>query len=230
MESRYFRNRKNIRLRNWDYKSPGAYFITLCVYDRESLFGEVRKGKMLLNQYGEIADACWRKIPEIRNYVELDKYVVMPNHFHGILILKPSPVGATDPVARKLGNKEMTVATDPVAPTDEEKRNRATDPVAPTLTKNKNKNRPCGPFPGSVGAIIGQYKSVVTKEINALRRTPGSKVWQRDYYDRIGREERMLYRIRRYIRNNPIQWEGDEENAPQMSPYYVVMPNPQRQP
>ena len=244
MELRYFRNRKSIRLRNWDYSSPGAYFITLCVKDREWLFGEVQNGKMMLNQYGEIADAYWRKISDIRNYVRLDEYIVMPNHFHGIIILKPSFVGATDPVAREEGKKETLVATDPVArkekkrefnwatgsvaPTSEEKeKNRATGSVAPA--KSRKEDRPRGPLPGSIGAIIGQYKSVVTKTINELRRTPGRDVWQRDYYDHIGRYDRELYRIRVYIRNNPMQWEFDEENPPRTSPCHVSLPNPQRQ-
>jgi putative transposase len=227
-----FRNRQSIRLRHWDYTQPGAYLITLCVYDREYLFGEIINGKMLLNEYGKIADNCWRKIPDIRSIVNLDEFIVMPNHIHGIIILKPLFVGATDPVARISDKKEFRRGTD-VSELEKSKylNNRATGSVAPTKTKNgkDKKDRPCGPLPGSIGAIIGQYKSVVTKQINTTRNTAGKDVWQRDYFDRIGRDSREVYRIRQYIRNNPLQWELDEENQLHMPPRYVAMLNAQRQ-
>jgi putative transposase len=228
-----FRNRQSIRLRHRDYTQPGACFITLCVYDREYLFGEIINGKMLLNEYGKIADNCWRKIPDIRSNVNLDEFIVMPNHIHGIIILKPFFVGAADPVARISDKKEFRIGTEI---SELEKSafliNRATESVAPTEFQSKDKekkNRPNGPKPGSVGAIIGQYKSVVTKQINTARNTVGKDVWQRDYYDHIGRNSREIFRIRQYIRNNPLQWELDEENPVQTPPRYVAMLNSQRQ-
>jgi REP element-mobilizing transposase RayT len=65
----------------------------------------------------------------------------------------------------------------------------------------------------SVGRLIGAYKTVSTKQINISRSTPGEMVWQRDFYDHIGRDARELYRIRRYIRNNPANWDSDGENS-----------------
>jgi len=73
-------------------------------------------------------------------------------------------------------------------------------------------DRPRGPTPGSIGAIIAQYKSIVTKRINALRNVPGAPVWQRNYYEHIIRNERDLRHIREYILNNPARWETDENH------------------
>ena len=80
--------------------------------------------------------------------------------------------------------------------------------------------RASGPVSGSIGAIIGQFKSVVTKRINRLRGAPGAPVWQRNYYERIIRNEKALTAIRRYIDNNPMAWAYDRDNpkASRLSP------------
>ena len=72
--------------------------------------------------------------------------------------------------------------------------------------------RPHGPNPGSVGAMVGQFKSIAAKRINALRHTPGARVWQRNYYEHVVRNEGDLNEIRQYVLNNPAQWDLDEEN------------------
>jgi REP element-mobilizing transposase RayT len=81
----------------------------------------------------------------------------------------------------------------------------ATRRVAPT-------KRPNGPASGSIGAIIGQFKSIVTKQINSMRGTRGLNVWQRNYHEHVIRDEDELLEIREYIANNPIKWEDDENN------------------
>lgn len=78
-------------------------------------------------------------------------------------------------------------------------------------------DRPCGPVSGSIGAMIGQFKSLTTKRINKLRNLPHIPVWQRNYYDHIVRDEMDLNRIREYIRDNPINWESDRNN-----PNYII--------
>jgi REP element-mobilizing transposase RayT len=70
----------------------------------------------------------------------------------------------------------------------------------------------CKPVPGSIPTIVRSFKSAVTKRINELRNTPGAPVWQRNYYEHIIRNEESLNRIRKYIANNPTQWELDREN------------------
>ena len=91
--------RRSIRLKGYDYSQSGAYFVTICVQNRESLFGNIVGGKMVLNEAGRIADSCWNAIPDHFPHVALDEYVIMPNHVHGILFITNHPkasVGAKD--------------------------------------------------------------------------------------------------------------------------------------
>ncbi|MBN1659994.1 MAG: transposase [Anaerolineae bacterium] len=162
--------RRSIRLPGYDYTQPGAYFVTINTCGHELLFGEVADSEVKLNAYGEIAWEEWFRGGELRANVELDAFVVMPNHVHGVIVITHA-VGAT----RR------------VAPTE----------------------RPAGPSVGSIGAIIAQYKSIVTKRINALRQTPGVPVWQRNYYEHVIRNEDSLQRVREYVANNPARWEED---------------------
>ncbi len=78
---------KSHRMPNYDYSSGGGYFLTICCYDKECLFGEVVDGEMVLNELGEIVHDEWQKTSEIRPNVVVDEFIVMPNHVHGILIL-----------------------------------------------------------------------------------------------------------------------------------------------
>lgn len=80
-------HRRSIRLKGYDYSQAGAYFITICVQDRACLFGKIINGKMILNEMGQIAYDEWLKTSELRKNVELDVFVIMPNHIHGIIIL-----------------------------------------------------------------------------------------------------------------------------------------------
>jgi REP element-mobilizing transposase RayT len=87
-------HRRSLRLKNYDYSNPGAYFVSICVKNRESLFGEVVHGKMELNKYGLIAEYEWLKTVKIRKNVKLDSYIIMPNHLHGIVVITTNSVGA----------------------------------------------------------------------------------------------------------------------------------------
>lgn len=78
---------ESARLKDWDYSNPGWYYVTICTKDMKCWFGEVKNGKMNLNEAGRIVDAEWKNTPVIRKMVELDYYVIMPNHFHGIIII-----------------------------------------------------------------------------------------------------------------------------------------------
>ena len=82
--------RKSIRLKEYDYSFPGWYYVTLCTYNRTNLFGKVVNGKMMLNDSGKIVEEEWLKTKQIRSNVDLDDYVIMPNHFHGIIISEQS--------------------------------------------------------------------------------------------------------------------------------------------
>jgi len=169
-----------MRLKGYDYSQSGAYFVTICTYQHQSLFGTVVGGEMVINSYGKVVGEEWFKSARIRSEIELftDEFVVMPNHIHGIIWIVNDPsVRATRGIVR------------------------ATRRVAPT--------RPCGPRPGSIGAIIGQYKSAVTKRINQNRESHDEPIWQRNYHDRIMRDETELVNIRAYIADNPRRWTED---------------------
>lgn len=88
-------HRKSIRLRGYDYSQPGAYFITICTHQRQPLFGDIVDGSMMLNAAGVMVKQCWRALPQHYLGVELGEWVVMPNHFHGIVhIVTTESVGA----------------------------------------------------------------------------------------------------------------------------------------
>ena len=78
-------HRRSIRLKNYDYSQPGAYFITMCAQDRQCAFGEIANGIMQTNAVGNIAATCWQQMPQHFHNTRLDAFVVMPNHIHGIL-------------------------------------------------------------------------------------------------------------------------------------------------
>lgn len=80
-------NRRSIRLQNYDYSQEGMYFITICTYQKQCIFGEIFKGTMILNQIGNLVEREWLKSVSIREEIELDEWVVMPNHIHGIVII-----------------------------------------------------------------------------------------------------------------------------------------------
>ena len=76
--------RRSIRLKGYDYTQAGAYFVTICAYQRECLFGQLENGLVVSSHYGRIAERCWKVLPRDFPRVELDVFVVMPNHLHGI--------------------------------------------------------------------------------------------------------------------------------------------------
>ena len=182
--------RRSIRLTGYDYTQPGAYFITIVAQNRACLFGEVVDGEMVLSPFGEVVDWCWKRIPDHFENVETDAFVVMPNHAHGVLWIlecRGDAFPTADPVY-------------PSVPSDEP------DQLEQAYAGNASPLRP-----GSIGAIVGNFKSITTRRINKMRRTPGAKVWQRNYYERIIRNERELNAIRQYILDNPKNWLEDRE-------------------
>ncbi len=169
--------RRSIRAEGYDYTQEGAYFITICTTNRKCLLGEVVNGEVQLNEIGKVVEKAWLQTPEVRPNLELDAFVVMPNHFHAILFITGTP--------------------------DQ----RATRRVALTGAE-----RPVGLISGSLGAIVGQFKSIATKMVKQLRKAIDSPVWQRNYYEHVIRNEESLSRIREYIQTNPQRWDHDREN------------------
>ena len=184
-------HRRSIRLKGYDYSQNGAYFITVCAQNRECLFGEIEKGEMILNEYGEIIKFTWFDLTNNNRNVSLDFFVVMPNHVHGIAVImnNENPVGA--------GSKPAPIRTDPVG-TGAGLEGAGLEP-APTAG--------CG-----LPEIVRQFKTFSAKRINKLCNTPTTHVWQRNFYDHIIRSEDELTRIREYIINNPMKWDLDRNN------------------
>ncbi len=179
-------HRRSIRLKGYDYAQVGEYFLTLCIQNRECLLGKIENEEVKLSAIGEIAGEEWLRTPEIRPNVELDEFVIMPNHLHGIVVIREERKGVSQ--KEKISRGGVL-------------------PYAPTTTAT-----PFRSPSGTVGAIIRGFKAASTKRINEMRRTPGAPVWQRNYYEHVIRDENDLDRIREYILMNPAGWTIDEEN------------------
>jgi len=160
--------RRSIRLPEYDYSKTGCYFVTICSFDREIIFGKILDGQTVLSKIGIIAEIYLKEIPNHFENVFVDEYVVMPNHIYMII----SIVGVQN--FEPLQNRYQKI------------------------------------IPKSIGSIIRSYKSSVTRWCH----TNGfiNFKWQRNYYEHIIRNDEDFFRIREYIRNNPLQWELDAEN------------------
>lgn len=169
--------RRSIRLRNYDYRQAGAYFVTICVQDRACLLGEVVNGEMVLSAAGTHVQNCWLGLARRFQSIELDAFVVMPNHFHGIVAIR--------------GQSERYVGI-------QSAEDRKPSPRKPGTQSN------------SLGAIVQNFKSISTRRINRMHAQPGAPFWQRNYYEHIIRNSISLERIRRYIADNPAQWDIDQ--------------------
>ena len=181
-------NRRSIRLKNYDYSQKGIYFVTICTQNHACLFGKILDGIMKLNEYGIIIRNEWVKLATTRDEIELDEFVVMPNHFHGIVAFT-EPVGAIheSPSVRAIHELPSVRAIHEL-------------PLHMTQIQRRNMGLP---------KIIGRFKMLSSKQINILRKTPGTKIWQRNYWEHVVRDEIELNRIRKYTKENPIKWETD---------------------
>ncbi|MDD2366040.1 MAG: transposase [Desulfuromonadaceae bacterium] len=96
-------HRRSVRLPEYDYAAAGAYFVTVCVHERECQFGEIVDGVMMLNHAGHIVEAEWIKSGELRSEIVIGEYVVMPNHFHGIVNLNVTGTASRAPTIERFG-------------------------------------------------------------------------------------------------------------------------------
>lgn len=190
-------NRRSIRLKNYNYSQSGAYFITICTNKRECLFGKIINGEMILNEYGKIVKNCWLEIPQHFPNVELDEFIIMPNHIHGIIVI-------TENENQNIVENDIVVNTIFVGAIHELPL-RCTNDDEIGWEKNNIKQRRKMLIP----KIVGRFKMNVAKHINQIRQTPGVPVWQRNYYEHIIRNKIELYRIIKYIIHNPLNWESD---------------------
>ena len=153
-------DRKSLRLRHYDYTLSGAYFVTISTQGKADLFGQVKGSELHLTQAGRLVRETWRQVPRRYPCVDIDEFVVMPNHIHGVIIMET----------------------------------RLTFRYHPT--------------PMSLPDVVHRFKSLTTAKyrhgVNHRGWLPFRKrLWRRNYYERIIRNEGELFCVRRYIRNNP---------------------------
>jgi len=172
------------------------------------LFGDVIDSKMVLNELGKIVENEWLKTSEIRKNINIDEYAIMPNHLHGIIGIIDDPEAAVRANSHKPQRDTQTSGKGTIQSETE-----VYDKVRANFNSPQpsNQNPPTFKSPSkTIGAFIRGFKSAVTKKINIKRNTPGATVWQRNYYERIIRDEPELNRIKKYIVENPAKWQEDK--------------------
>ncbi|MBW4418125.1 MAG: hypothetical protein KME13_02715 [Myxacorys californica WJT36-NPBG1] len=180
---------ESARKPGWDYAGNGAYFITICTQNRQHFFGNIQNGIMNLSIAGEIAQKLWWKIPDRFPHVQLNAFIVMPNHIHGILIIDRLPDNGRDAINR----------------------------VSTTTTTNHNTHHSGGVTANhnpmlsddSISKIIRWYKGRCKFEIC---KTLPEFAWQPRFHDHIIRDPAAFDRIRQYIQTNPKRWKTDKLN------------------
>ena len=189
MEKKY-QNKYRIpsaRLKNWDYGSNGAYFITICTQNREHFFGEIVETQFIASEIGTLAEKFWMEIPQHFPYIELGNFVVMPNHVHGILIIDKN----VKTLQCNVSENESPVET-----------------LHCNVSTNKNEQMAnISPKSGTISTILRSYKSVVTKNSRFIHAEFG---WQPRFHDHIIRNAPEWERIQTYIENNPMNWKEDK--------------------
>ena len=236
-----FKNKYRIpsnRLKNWDYSTNAAYFITICTQNREHFFGKIINGEMHLNELGENATRFWLDIPIHFPFIELGNFVVMPNHMHGLLIINKTPnntngcgimenvVGngfdcANDAVGRDgrdvtVGRDGGNVDTPKLGVSTAYPSTRSPSHVSSNnniSTKHIETEKPKN------GGKNEQWKpgtiGVIINQykrivtINNRKINPKFK-WQSNYHDHIIRNSFSFENIQNYIEKNPIKWNEDK--------------------
>jgi len=173
-----YRQRKQTKIKNFSYTADGIYFITLCAKDRQRLFGSIVNGEMLLSEAGKQIQETWMHISNLYTNISLDEFIIMPNHFHAILIL----LGAG---AYKIEYQQNQGVFE----------NEAYQELAPRIC--------------SLADIMRDFKSY-TSHVYYL--DTNHILWQRGYYEHIIRSDIELDHVRKYIKDNIINWEHDDYN------------------
>jgi putative transposase len=231
-----FQNKYRIastRLPKWDYGWDATYYVTICTHNREHFFGEIETFETLdkcfvnlnLSDIGEIAQKCWREIPNHFPFVRLGNYIVMPNHVHGMIIIvkrnyspngdpendipNPPSNGVTNEIQMGPSNVQTLHATSLQSFSMEKPRSFSTEKSMPT-GKNARMSS-ISPHAGTLGSIVRSYKSAVSKNAHEIK--PGF-AWQPNYYEQIIHDSEAYVIKSKYITDNPINWAHDKQNRP----------------
>jgi putative transposase len=185
-------DRRSIHLKGYDYSQSGAYFVTICTQDRACLFGEIEKSEMQLNDASRMIHYWWNQLTNKYPNIELDEFVVMPNHLHGLIIVGADP--------------RVCPETKLPAPPDKNKGEHTGSPLQ-------------GPI--SLSRMIQWFNTMTTNEsLRNVKQNDwhpfNKRLWQRNYWEHIVCDENELNRIRKYIIENPFKWDQDNENPNNM--------------
>jgi len=202
----------------WDYSGDGKYFITLVTQNRECILGEIENNEMIFSDYGKIVKSEWEKSFEIRHELFLDEFQIMPNHLHAIILLKKTQNEKNDDLVvsdnsnGSHGSHGSHVETHGRASLQRQQQ-RATKPTQSQNFKRK---------PKSISSFIGGYKSSINTKIDNYidehyldipKYNRNNHFFQPNYHDRVIRNENEYWRIKKYIKNNPKNWENDTFNT-----------------
>jgi REP element-mobilizing transposase RayT len=190
---------KSLRLPEYDYSSPGLYYVTICTQKRVEFFGAVKDGQMILNEWGKIVLDQWLWLKEQYEYIDLDDFIVMPNHFHGVLSIVSDY--ADNGNVNHIPNFGLSVPVPVPVPVGagRDLRLRGRGDSGDSRIKIK-----------PLSELIGAFKTTSSKiiHLNGLLEFK----WQRSFYEHIVRDENDLMRIKNYICNNPANWQKDRNN------------------
>ena len=195
-------HRRSIRLKDFDYSSPGGYFLSICVRRKKCLFGQVADYEMRLNDAGQMIQSWWLRLPGKFRSTELGEYIVMPNHFHGTIIIgdpADKPTVGADPCVCP-----QTHASAPAG------RTRGCAPTPAPVSADAHAGAP-------VSAMVQWFKTMTTNAYVRGVRQYGwcrfsGKLWQRNYFERVIRDQDELDLVRQYVINNPAKWGEDRDN------------------
>ena len=198
-------HRKSIRLKDYDYSQAGFYFVTICCQHRACLFGGIVDDEMILNDAGKMVANEWLKLKIRFKNIELQEYVVMPNHFHGIVEI----VGATLVVAQNNATTYNVMGNI---------RKGQPQGIAPTDKTVAHTDKTVDHTDKTVGDMVGAFESITTVEyIRCVKNNHwqpfDGKLWQRNFWEHIIRNENEYRRITQYILENPRKWAMDKLNG-----------------
>jgi len=191
-------NRRSIRLKGYDYSQKGAYFITICVQDKKCVFGEIKNSILLLNDAGNMIKKWYFALENKFSGINCGEFVIMPNHFHCIIINKSTGTVGADPCVCPDDTGEHKIVSGEHKIVSGEHKIVSGEHTGSPLHK-----------------IIQWFKTMTTNEYirnvenNGWQRFAG-KLWQRNYYEHIIRNEKSYYKIPDYIINNPVKWQEDK--------------------
>lgn len=178
-------NRQSIRKRGWDYTSAGCYFVTMNTHASRALFGAIVNGTMVLNEAGRIAEEEWRKSAVLRKEIELDEFVIMPNHMHGIVWLKRLDASSPSASGGQFGKPQSGALGTLVGA------------YKAAVTREIRRR-----------GLMHQARPHQARPHQARVASGASAIWHRNYWDVIVQDEKALAAIRNYIRFNPKNYDA----------------------